>query len=60
MYLFMLTIAGWPRTFDINQADLELTEICFPSAGIKDTFNVWLTPLGFCLFVFLGGGDFFF
>jgi hypothetical protein len=56
----MLTIAGWPRTFDINQADLELTEICFPSAGIKDTFNVWLTPLGFCLFVFLGGGDFFF
>lgn len=48
MYIFMLTIASWPGTCHINLADLELTEICFPSAGIKHAFNVWITPLGFC------------
>lgn len=49
--IYVETIAGWPGTCYINQVGLELTDLLSKSPGVKRTFSVWLTPLGFCLLV---------
>ena len=46
----LLDIPGYPRTYDVGQADFELTEICLPLLGLK----AWATWLG-TLTVFLLG-----
>lgn len=51
--IYVETIAGWPGTCYINQVDLKLTDLLSKSSGVKRTFSVWLTPLGFCLLLVL-------